>query len=114
MTYEKHISAFGIVGTLISVVPFGSGHINDTLCVTIEQDGVEKQYVLQKMNTDIFKDPVGLMNNVTKVTDYMREQIVKCGGDPKRETLHFYPTVDGNLFYTDKEGACWRLVFVLI
>lgn len=109
MTYEKHISAFGISGNLISAKPFGSGHINDTLCVTIEQDGAEKKYVLQKMNTDIFKDPVGLMNNMNKVTDYMREQIVKRGGDPTRETLHYYHTVDGNLFYTDEEGACWRL-----
>lgn len=109
MTYEKHISVFGIVGTLISVTPFGSGHINDTLCVTVEQDGVEKQYVLQKMNTDIFKDPVGLMNNVTKVTGYMRNVIVQRGGDPTRETLYFYPTVDGKMFYTDEEGACWRL-----
>ena len=84
MTYEKHINAFGIQGNLISAKPFGSGHINDTLCVTVEQDGIEKQYVLQKMNTDIFKDPVGLMNNVTKVTGYMRNVIVQRGGDPAR------------------------------
>ena len=109
MNYDKQLAAFGIQENVISIKPFGSGHINDTLCVTVEEQGVEKKYVLQKMNTDIFQDTVGLMNNVNKVTDYMREVIARRGGDPARETLKFYRTLDGEQFYTAEDGTCWRL-----
>ncbi len=109
MKYEQIIRAFGIEGEILSVEPFGSGHINDTLCATVKNNGDTKQYVLQKMNTDIFKDPVGLMNNIVKVTEFLKKSIIAKGGDPARETLKFYPTVDGKMFYTDEEGMAWRL-----
>lgn len=109
MNYNKQLDAFGISENIISVKPFGSGHINDTLCVTVKEQGQKKQYVLQKMNTDIFKDPESLMNNVNKVTAYMRNVIMQHCGDPARETLRFYPTVDGKMFYTAEDGSCWRL-----
>ena len=91
MSYEKMIRAFGVEGEILVVEPFGSGHINDTLRVVVKTENEDKEYVLQRMNTDIFKDPVGLMNNIKLVTEYMKEIIIKKGGDPERETLHFYP-----------------------
>lgn len=109
MNYEEIIRVFNIEGEIQSVEPFGSGHINDTLCATIQQNGQIKKYVLQRMNTEIFQDPQGLMNNVIKVTEYLKKIIQSRGGDISRETLHFYPTKDGQLFYRDPEGQCWRL-----
>ena len=34
----------------IDAVPFGNGHINDTLRVTISTEQGEKQFVLQRIN----------------------------------------------------------------
>ena len=109
MSYEKMIRAFGVEGEILVVEPFGSGHINDTLRVVVKTENEDKEYVLQRMNTDIFKDPVGLMNNIKLVTEYMKEIIIKKGGDPERETLHFYPTTEGKMFYIDDDGKYWRL-----
>ena len=109
MQYEKIIRVFSLPGEIISVEPFGSGHINDTMRVVMNHNGENKQYVLQRMNTEIFTNPQGLMDNVVKVTEYLKKIIMARGGDPLRETLHFYPTADGNMFYTDAEGQCWRM-----
>ena len=50
-----------------SAKPFGSGHINDTFKVETNSGPV----ILQKINTDIFKDADGMMDNIKKVTDYL-------------------------------------------
>lgn len=109
MNYEAIIRAFGVQGDIKTVEPFGSGHINDTLRVVIQAGAETQEYVLQKINTDIFKDPAGMMQNIIKVTGYLRNIIEKKGGDPSRETLHFYPTQEGKYYYRDEDNRYWRL-----
>ena len=48
---------------------YGSGHINDTFKVETAR-GV--RYVLQRVNTDIFKDPAMLERTVRRVTEHLR------------------------------------------
>lgn len=91
---------------IVSVGPHGSGHINHTFAV--ETAGGQK-YILQKINTEIFKDVEGLMENVVNVTDYLRRQIAKEGGDPERGTMQALPTVDGKYYFKDAEGGCFRV-----
>jgi hypothetical protein len=61
------------------------------------------------MNHEIFKDVDGLMNNVSGVTAYLRDIIIKEGGDPERETLNLVPDVNGNLHHIDSIGSHWRV-----
>ena len=91
---------------IVSVGPHGSGHINHTFAV--ETAGGQK-YILQKINTEIFKDVEGLMENVVNVTDYLRRQIAKEGGDPERGTMRALPTVDGKYYFKDAAGGCFRV-----
>ena len=109
MDYNIIMQAFGVQEEILICEPFGSGHINDTYRVVVKRENGEKEYVLQRMNTQIFQNPVGLMNNIKLVTEYMKEVIIKKGGDPERETLHFYPTTEGKMYYIDEEGKYWRL-----
>ena len=85
---------------------FGAGHINDTFAVWAADRS--KRWILQRINTDTFTDPAGLMENVTGVTAYLRRQIIERGGDPDRETLNVVPTREGKPYYTDCEGGAWR------
>ena len=85
---------------------FGAGHVNDTFAVWAADRS--KRWILQRINTDTFTDPAGLMENVTGVTAYLRRQIIERGGDPDRETLNVIPTLDGKPYYTDTEGGAWR------
>ena len=83
---------FALLGNVISVEPYGEGHINQTVLVTTD----ERRYILQKMNTKVFPDTEGLMANVCAVTEYLAQKGV--------ETLHVIPTVDGKNYYSDETG----------
>ena len=100
--------AFQIEGTFKSSAPYGSGHINSTYAMVWEQDGKEVRYILQRVNTDIFKDPVSLMKNIEGVTEFLRKEIIENNGDPERETLNLVPAKDGKKYYQDSEGGFWR------
>ena len=97
------IAAFEFEGNVTELKPFGSGHINDTMLLTTDQS----QYILQRINTSILKDPQSLMENVFGVTEYLRKEIAAQGGNPALETLTFIKTKNGDLFYNGEEGA-WR------
>lgn len=75
-------SKFGIGITKVQEIK--TGIINNTFVVT---DTTGKKYILQEINSNIFKDIDGLMNNIENVTDFLRNKIESEGGDPSRETL---------------------------
>ena len=61
-TFLKAIcDEFNIYGDYLVAVPFGTGHINDTYQVTYDQGGVRLHYTLQKINHNVFGDPVKVM-----------------------------------------------------
>lgn len=83
---------FLIDGPVNYVRNYGSGNINSTFMV-VTYCGA--QYILQKINTNVFTRPFVLMRNIDSVTNYCRESILKNGGDPERETLNIVKTIDG-------------------
>ncbi len=99
---------FGIEGDLTSVETLRDGHINTTNVAVVNDGGVFKKYLVQGINTHVFKYPDRLMDNVVGVTSFLRDKIAENGGDPDRETLSFLPAKDGKYyyFYNDK---CWRV-----
>ena len=98
-------SRFAFSGNVADVKICGNGHINSTYIVTME-DG--KRYILQILNTAIFTDPVGVMNNIVAVTDHIRAGLAKAGEDAERGTLRVISTLDGQKGYADAEGRFWR------
>ena len=98
---EKAVYAFRLNGNPVKCVPFGHGHINHTLKVTTDTGA---EYILQKINQYVFKDPASVMQNVGAVTDYIRERVE----DP-RLCLHFLTTKDGKFHYEDDQGNFWRM-----
>lgn len=106
---EALFSCFQFEGTPFYAERFGCGHINETYAVYCKFEiKPPVRYILQKINTNVFRDPDGLMQNILGVTEYLREQIIAQGGDPLRETLTVVPTIDGKPYYRDENGDCWR------
>lgn len=106
---ENVAGRFCLTGEMTEIIPYGSGHINDTLRVTCTlEDGTAKRYILQRMNHEIFKNPYELMENVMNVTSFLREKIIAAGGDPDRETLNVIRTRDGGNYLEDENGDYWR------
>lgn len=114
---EDIIGKFSVDGKMMSVEEYGSGHINDTYlvrlnrnaCEDLQQGVQEKKYILQRMNTEIFRNPDELMENITGVTAFLEKKISARGGDPSRETLHVIFTRAGESYYRDAEGMCYRM-----
>lgn len=106
---KEVISAFCLEGQLEECVPYGNGHINDTYRVTFQTEQGIRRYILQKMSQVVFKKPVELMENVSKVTSWLCKKITENGGDPERETLNLVNTKTGMPYYVDETGEYWRV-----
>lgn len=104
------VSEFAFEGGVIEIIsPYGEGHINDTIAVSTEDDsGRQRRYIIQQINQYVFPKPAEVMENIARVTEHLREQIILAGGDPARETLNVIPTKDGKLYYLDADGNYWR------
>ena len=86
------------------VESYGNGHINDTyLCETAPR------YILQRINTNVFKKPDEVMENIFNVTAHLRKKIAAAGGDPDRETLTVIPTKNNEVYYQHEDGSAFRM-----
>lgn len=107
---EDALYAFGFGQQCSYVKPFGEGHINETYAVYMPTENGEDEfdYILQRVNNNVFKDPAGVMENIFSVTEYLRDVIRKEGGNPDRETLSCIKTKKGDTYFEDSEGQPWR------
>ena len=106
-TIARH---FGIEGELVEGGAFGNGLINDTLAGTFEINGKRRRYVLQRINHNVFKDPVGLMQNVERVCSHIRQKLDDGTTDQlDRRSLTLMQTNEGgSLFHDPIKDQYWR------
>lgn len=100
---------FNIDGKYIGHNTFTSGLINTTELVVMLNQGTFKGYVLQKINKNVFKNPEEVMENISKVTKFIRNKIKAKGEDSSRRVMKFYKAEDGKYFTVDENGDYWRL-----
>ena len=94
----------------VKVEPLGKGHINDSYRVGT----AEKEYVLQRVNHNIFKNVHELQNNIQRVTSHIRAKLIDKGvSDVERRVITLIPTHDGALYYKDNNGDYWRLMIYI-
>jgi len=98
---------FQIDGSFLEAYPYGHGHINDTFCCVFDQGGARVRYIFQRINHTVFKNPVGLMENVQRVTSHLGR---KCAADPDRyrKVLTLIPARDQLSYHCDAQGNYWR------
>jgi Ser/Thr protein kinase RdoA (MazF antagonist) len=102
---------FDLRADFIDGVPYGSGHINDTYCASFDQAGLRPlRYILQRINTNVFKAPVQLMENIDRVTRHSLERLIEEGHpEARRRTLTCIPAMDGKPYAVDATGNYWRV-----
>ncbi len=106
------VKHFDLKGKIESIKPLGNGLINDTYIVRTEGDAPD--YVLQRINHNIFTDVDTLMTNIKEVTSHIRKKLEEAGEDDiDRKVLTFVPNnVDGKYYFFDGENY-WRvMVFI--
>jgi thiamine kinase-like enzyme len=89
-------------------IPYGSGHINDTWLITTDEEiNAKTRFILQRINTSIFKQPAALMQNIELVTAHLASKLAD-NLDRDRLSLSLIPTRTGELLYEDGQGDAWR------
>ena len=88
---------FSISGKPLTCEPFGHGHINSTYKLTTDAGCA---YVLQRINKYVFTNPPQLMNNASRVTNFIRAK--------GSLALHFIKEAGGTYCFQDEDGEYWR------
>ena len=100
---------FEMPGKFVSAVPYGSGHINDTYKAICSRDGEDMPFICQRINHDVFKQPIPLMDNVFRVTEHQRKKLREAGAsDLDRRALRLIPSKEGLPYYQDGDANVWR------
>jgi Ser/Thr protein kinase RdoA (MazF antagonist) len=94
-------SRFRLQGTVVSIEPYGSGHINLTYLVCTD---APHRYILQRVNRHIFRNVPALMENIFAVTTHLARK----DPDP-RHVLTLVLTAEGAPYVMDAEGEYWRV-----
>ena len=97
---QQAIHHFQIKSQPVFCRQFGHGNINYTFLITTDNG---KQFILQRINTHVFKQPVQLMENVIAVTKHIGSKV-----DDPNKVLHFVPALDGEYYYRDERRRYWR------
>jgi hypothetical protein len=100
--------AFKAGGEFESAVRYGSGHIHDTYSVRYsENEGPGAHIILQRINTNIFKNPVAVMENIQRVTTHVGSRL-KDAPDADRRVLQVVPTCEEKAWHIDHQERYWR------
>lgn len=113
-TLEKISKRFQIYGELLHAEVCKIGHINETYTASYDQGGTHVRYIHQCINTEVFKNPDHVMENISRITKHIRDNLRKRNiGDVTRRTLVVVPTREGSLYYRADDGRCWRTFFFI-
>ena len=93
---------FRIPGEIILTRWIPTGHINTAYYVALYDGREVKQYLAQKINTYVFREPVGMMRNIDLITQHImsKEQAME-----RRRRLHFHHTAEGRNYVVLRDGV---------
>lgn len=107
--YASIAEQFASFRQVLEVREFGNGNINDTYLVWLDADTAEEsQLVLQRINTQVFKQPTLIMQNMRAFTEHMRRRAHEEALAHRWEMPRVIPSCGGQDFYVDAEGNFWR------
>jgi hypothetical protein len=115
MIAESIATQFDIPGRLVALRPIGAGNVNDTYRVILRTTFSEEQFILQRINQAVFKDPVAVMANMKAVTDHAHRRIESEADQADRiwQLPRVIPAKDGKDYVVDAKGGYWRALSMI-
>ena len=109
MNVKDICASFNIQGEYKCYSELQTGNINSTYKVTYIRDEEEKNYILQRINKNVFPSPENVMDNIVRVTEHVREKISKSNLSTRKFVLRAFLTKKESLpYYIDEKGEYWR------
>ncbi|MBP5342374.1 phosphotransferase [bacterium] len=108
MLIREILDNFKVEGEIVNYELINKGRINKTYKVTVLLDGITKYYILQRINTYVFKNPDIVMENIFNTTSFMRKKFTNPI-DASKYVLHFKKTLDDKKYYKASNDMLYRL-----
>ncbi len=106
---KEAAAGFGLVELPTAPIPYGAGLVNATWRI----ESVQGPRLLQRLNSDIFRDPCAVVKNAAAAAHRIDDALLSLGDDDPRHRLVYLAGTEGNPWLTDSAGGVWRcLVFV--
>ena len=104
-------SQFKPQSKVIAVEEYGNGNVNDTFLVTLDSRE-EKHFILQRINSQVFRRPQLVMLNVRAFSDHVRNRLrhAPLGAGRRWEVVRVLLTEDGQDHWIDAQGSFWRAI----
>lgn len=107
---QNVVERFCVHGSVISIEPINKGYINCTYKVeTLSEHNHIHQYILQRINTNVFLDVEALMHNFQLTTEHLANNLQMPGQHGRGTVQMLRTTKDGKLYFEDASGF-WRLM----
>ena len=84
---------------ILSITPIENGLINHTFLVETESE----KFILQQINTLIFKNPNAIQNNHLRINEILKQS------NYSRKTVKIIPTLSNDLLF-EKNNKTWRML----
>ncbi len=107
---------FAAWGEISSIHPLGNGNINDTFLVSLnnlnrgEQPFAPTRFVLQRINTQVFKSPQLVMQNMRILSEHVRERLQRMSLNRRWEIPHVILTREAQNYWQSADGGFWRAI----
>lgn len=98
-------------GEVADIRAFGNGNINDTFLVTLHSTD-EKHFILQRINTRVFRRPDLIMQNMRSLTEHVlkRLKLTPLGTGRRWQVPSIILTQDAQDHWIDSAGSFWRAI----
>jgi Ser/Thr protein kinase RdoA (MazF antagonist) len=96
-------------GKVVDIQEFGHGNINSTFLVTLDSLD-EKQFILQRINTQVFRQPKLVMQNMGVFTLHVRDRLQRNPPNRRWEVPRVLLTQNAQNHFIDAEGSFWRAI----
>ncbi|MCP4042816.1 MAG: phosphotransferase, partial [Gammaproteobacteria bacterium] len=102
-------SAFCVDGRPGRITQLSTGLIHTTYIAEYHRNGLVLRYLHQRINTHVFGQPDGLMDNIHRITAHLQRKLEdnnrRCFS---QQVLCLVPARDGKLLWRDDRGHYWR------
>jgi thiamine kinase-like enzyme len=108
---KKAFKLFDVDSEVVKLMPLKRGHINDTYIV---KTAGERNFILQRINHEVFEDVPGMQQNIHRVTSHVRKKLKELGEENiDKKVLTLVRAKDNNLYAEDDDGNFWRVYYYI-
>jgi Ser/Thr protein kinase RdoA (MazF antagonist) len=96
---------------VVAIEEYGNGNVNDTFLVTLDSKK-EKHFILQRINTQVFRQPELVMLNMRTFSEHVRQRLQRAplSSDRRWEVVRVLLAKDGEDHWVDLGGSFWRAI----